>query len=554
MISKMKYLYYLSLLIWVLPSYHSNAQNMIEKPNIVIILADDMGFSDISFYGGDKIQTPNLDLLSKTGVNFTRFYNNAWCSPSRASLLTGRYPQEVGMGRLANANIGPSGPYQGFLSENSITLAELLKNEGYSTLMSGKWHLGELPQFWPTKRGFDRYFGLISGAANYFDITKTKIDTSISKAKLVRYMALDDQRYYPPQEGFYMTQAITDQALNMLEGQKDKDDPFFLYLAYTAPHWPLHALPEDIEKYKGKFDNGWDDLQKKRFANQKKAGLFAHENNPLRDPQNVAWDSLSKQEQKEMAEKMEVYAAQIDRMDQGIGEVMKKIEELGQIDNTIFIFLSDNGASAEDSEFGMDSRKNGLPPGSVDSYMSYGRAWANVSNTPYRKYKTWLNEGGIITPFIVRWPNVIPQQMEGKFIKQEGSQATHMIDIMATVIDILNIDTPKADLQKDAETIPGESFLPLLLDKNTEWSRKQPLFWALNGHRAVLFKDYKLISEAADSTWQLYNIKNDQLELQDISHKEPERVRMMSEMWQNWALKVGVFDTEDAVWKNKNGE
>lgn len=526
----------------------SNFKQVSNRPNIVLILADDMGYSDLACYGAVNIKTPHIDQLAAEGIRFTRFYNNAWCSPTRASLLTGLYPQEAGMGVLASPVEGPQGPYEGYLNDHCVTLAEVLKQAGYQTLMSGKWHLGEHSRHWPAHRGFDHYFGLISGAANYFDITKTKVDTTRSERKIVRHMALDSEPYVPPKKVFYMTRAITAHALQMLDEAGNKSAPFFLYLAYTAPHWPLQALPEDIARYKGDFKDGWDSLRQRRYRRQLKMGILGQDSKlSPRDTAILPWSSLTAERQKEMAEKMTVYAAQIDRMDQGIGKVLEKLKALGKESNTIVIFLSDNGACAEGGLWGFNRRHNGLPPGGVDSYMSYGRSWANVSNTPYRYYKKWLHEGGISTPFIVKWPAKIRGERRGSIFTQSAVQSGHVIDIMPTLCDIAGAVYPKTFKGKAILPLEGKSLLPLV-EGNKDWKRQRPLYWALNGHKAMLMGNWKIAAVSMDAPWELYNIQKDRSELNNLADGYPDKVKEMAGMWLSWANRAGVFQGNGKVW------
>ncbi len=545
----MKNLFFLIALIMITSIHCSGQKQTSKRPNIILIMADDMGYSDLNCYGGDKIQTPNIDKLAAEGIRFTRFYNNAWCSPTRASLLTGLHPQQVGMGVLANSEEGPKGPYQGYLNDHCVTLAEVLKQAGYNTLMSGKWHVGEDSSYWPTHRGFDHYFGLISGAANYFDITKTKIDTTVSKEKLVRHMALDGKPFYPPKNGFYMTQAITNHALQMLDEDGPKEKPFFLYLAYTAPHWPLQALPQDRAKFKGDFKDGWDSLRQQRYRHQQALGIVGSESKlSPRENEVHAWSSLTNKQQKEMAEKMEVYAAQIYRMDEGIGKVLKKLQSLGKADNTIVIFLSDNGACAEGGIWGFNERQNGLPPGGVNSYMSYGRSWANASNTPFQYYKTWLHEGGISAPLIISWPDGINKKYRGSIFKQSADQSGHAIDFMPTLCEIAHATYPKKYHGKDILPMEGNSILPIITG-NKNWKRNKPLYWALNGHKAMMQDNWKIVAVSMNAPWELYNLQNDRSELDDLADKYPDRVKKMAAIWMQWARKVGVFEGQEKVWK-----
>jgi len=391
------------------------------RPNIVLIMADDMGFSDIGCYGSE-IETPNIDRLAAEGMRFTQFYNAARCCPTRASLLTGLYPHQAGMGGMVNidgVDDRPPGPYQGFLNDRCVTIAEVLGRAGYTTLMSGKWHVGESRPHWPVDRGFDRYYGLISGGANYFDITKGKAPG------IKRRFAIDDEPHDPPKEGFYLTDAFSENAVRFLETGGRGEEPFFLYVAYTAPHWPLHAWPEDIEKYRGRYIEGWETLRKRRCDRLLDLGII-DESWPLSplDDRAVPWETVEDKEL--MALKMAVYAAQIDRMDRGIGNILAALEDIGKADDTLVLFLSDNGGCHEGGALGFDKRNNGLPPGGVDSYMSYGRSWANASNTPFRMFKHWVHEGGISSPLIMHWPARI--DAKGGWRNDPG----HLVDIMTS--------------------------------------------------------------------------------------------------------------------------
>ncbi len=368
-----------------------------ERPNIVLIMADDMGFSDIGSYGGE-ISTPNLDALSANGLRFRQFYNAARCCPTRASLLTGLYAHQAGVGHMVGDYGHPS--YQGRLNDRCVTIAEVLKDAGYTTLMSGKWHVGENRPHWPVDRGFDEYFGLISGGSNYF-----KLDGA-------RQMATGNDPYTPPDDGsFYMTDAFSDNAVRFLEEHGAKPDPFFLYLPYTAPHWPLHAKPEDIERYVGKYGMGWEVLRQQRFARQQETGIRAETwTLSPRDPDVPAWDDA--QDKALWERRMEVYAAMIDCMDQGIGRVVETIRNLGKLDNTLIMFLSDNGGCHEDADIEQGTPRNtwGDPnamPGDAGSFDGYDRPWANASNTPFRMFKSWVHEGGISSPLVCHWPDGI---------------------------------------------------------------------------------------------------------------------------------------------------
>ncbi|HOX39262.1 MAG TPA: arylsulfatase [Candidatus Brocadiia bacterium] len=494
------------------------------RPNIILIMVDDMGFSDLGCYGSE-IRTPNLDALAGGGIRFSQFYNAARCCPTRASLLTGLYPHQAGIGGMVKSDDSmPAGPYQGYLNENCATIAEALKPAGYNTLMSGKWHVGECRPHWPTDRGFDRFFGLVSGGANYFDIRKCKAPG------IVRKMALEDQPYSPPSEGFYMTDAITDYAVRMVNEYSGKPNPFFLYTAYTAPHWPLHALPEDIAKYKGKYMSGWEVLRKARHKRQIEIGLLDARwpLTPL-DEEAPDWPGLDNKELMDL--KMAVYAAQIDRMDQGVGRIMDALRKNGQEENTLVLFLSDNGGCAEGGPLGFDNRNNGLPPGGVDSYMSYGLAWANASNTPFRLYKHWVHEGGISTPLIAHWPAAIKQH--GVITNQPG----HIIDLMATCLDVAGAEYPKERNGKPVSPLEGKSLKPILEGKQREGH--EFIFWEHEKHEAVRWGKWKLVAKAPDK-WELYDMEADRSEMNDLCATHPEIAEQMKARYLEWAGNCGV--------------
>jgi arylsulfatase len=521
------------------------------KPNILIIMADDMGYSDIGCYGGE-VETPNIDKLAYQGVRFTQFYNSARCCPTRASLLTGLHPHQAGVGHMVQIDqakylqqVGmeqkaaveeadaTEGAYQGFLNKQCVTIAEVLGAAGYNTLMSGKWHVGEYRPVWPCDRGFDRYWGLISGAANYYDITKGK------GPGVVRFMANDNEPFYPPKTGFYMTDAITDSAVSMLNQYAGKENPFFMYLAYTAPHWPLHAFQDDIEKYRGKFMKGWDKLREERFARMKKLGIVP--NDAVLSPSEgdiVDWDSVENKEAMDL--KMAVYAAQITSMDRGIGKVLDKLEEKGQLNNTLIIFLSDNGGCAEGGIWGFDNFKNGLPPGGVDSYMSYGESWANLSNTPFRLYKHYVHEGGISTPLIVHWPAKV---------KDPGirAQMGHLTDLMATCVDVAGASYPET--YKGNQILPseGRSLMPAILEDKP---LHDTLCWEHEGNCAVRAGNWKLVARNkltkdhrvnSGVSWELYDLNTDRSELNDLSGRYPSKVSELSDVWTKWAERTGAL-------------
>lgn len=482
------------------------------RPNILVIMADDMGFSDLGCYGSE-IATPNLDRLARGGVRFTHFYNSARCCPTRAALLTGLYNHQAGVGDMIQDRGAPA--YQGYLNDHCLTFAEALRPAGYHALMVGKWHVGEDRPHWPTDRGFEHYFGLISGASNYW-----KLDDG-------RKMALDGEPFTPHSDKFYMTDAFTDHAVKLIGDYSQKPDPFFMYLAYTAPHWPLHAWPEDIAKYRGKYMKGWDAVRRERHQRQIAMGLV-DPRWPLtpRDPEIPAWDSVKDKEEKDL--RMAVYAAQVDRLDQDVGRVLAKLKVTGQEENTLVLFLADNGGCHEEN---IKTEKKGVPPGPRDSFTSYGRQWANVSNTPFRLYKHWVHEGGISAPLIAYWPSVI--QRKNALIHDTG----HVIDIMATCVDIAGASYPKARNGKEITPLAGKSLLPLL--KGGKRAGHDALYWEHEGNRAVRQGKWKIVNRYPER-WELYDMDADRTELHDVASQEPERVKNMIAMYDAWAKRCGV--------------
>lgn len=491
------------------------------RPNIVLIMADDMGYSDIGCYGSE-VNTPNLDRLAAGGLRFTQFYNAARCCPTRASLLTGLYPHQAGIGHMVGNRGYPA--YQGYLNDHCVTIAEALKTAGYNTLMSGKWHVGERRPHWPVDRGFDKYYGIISGGGNYFDITK-------AKAKGVkRTMAVDDKAFVPKPGKFYMTDAFSENAVRFIDTYGRMKEPFFLYLPYTAPHWPLHAWPEDIAKYKGKYLKGWDKLREERYQRMIKMELISSKwKMSPRDTATWPWDDEKNKELLDL--KMAVYAAQIERMDYGIGRVLDKIKEVGAEENTLIMFLADNGGCAEGGPVGFDDRKNGLPPGGVDSYMSYGLSWANASNTPFRRYKHWVHEGGIATPLIAYWPAVIKNA--GSLTHQTG----HIIDIMATCLDVAGIEYPKTYEGRELTPMEGKSLIPIF--KGKERDGHEAIYWEHEGNRAVRQGKWKLVA-AHNGPWELYDLEADRTELNNLADKYPQRLEQLKAMYESWANRCGV--------------
>jgi arylsulfatase A-like enzyme len=522
---------------------------MNKRPNIVLILNDDMGYSDLGCYGGE-VQTPTLDRLARDGLRFSQFYNTARCSPSRASLLTGLHPHQTGIGILTYDS-GPEG-YAGNLNQRCVTIAEVLKAGGWRTYMSGKWHvssnLKQPTDSWPMQRGFDRFFGTIIGAGSFYDPNTLTRGNANAEAEARA-------------DGFFYTDAISDQAAAYIRDHAatHPDEPFFEYVAYTAPHWPLHAHDEDIAKYKGRFDAGWDALRDARLDRLVADGLLAPQwRLSPRDPSQPAW---SEAEHKGwLLRCMEVYAAQIDRMDQGIGRIVQALEDTGRLDDTLIIFLADNGACAEDIPEGVsieelvdklmiarEHTRDGRPvrignnvdvmPGPEDTYQSYGTAWANLSNTPFRLYKHWIHEGGIATPLIFHWPEGITQR--GAIRHTPG----YLPDIMATIVDVTGVAYPQAYAGREVLPLEGQSLAPAF---DVDIAERAPMFWEHEGNAAVRIGDWKLVRKFPGA-WELYDLQADRTELNDLAATHPELVEDMTAQYEAWAQRCGVKPREQIV-------
>jgi len=484
-----------------------------DNPNIILISADDLGWSDIGCYGSE-INTPNLDKLAEAGLRFTSFHNTSKCFPSRACLLTGVYAQQNG---YANTFRNPI--------SNAVTIGEVLKTVGYRTLWSGKHHGAENP----ITRGFDRYYGLKDGACNYFNPGDQRPGEEMparkgpTGKKTKRAWCIDSVMYtpYTPVEtDFYTTDYFAKYAINWLEEYKDEENPFFLYLAFTAPHDPLMAWPEDIAKYKGKYNQGYEQIRLARYAKQKQMGLI-DESYKLSEATYPEWNELEDSIRLEEIKKMEVYAAMIDRMDQNIGILLAKLKEIGKDENTLIMFVSDNGASAEMPKIKDDYGEIGI----MTRFSSLGGDWANVANTPFRYYKNYSYEGGINTPFIAYWPGTIAPNSFSKF-------PGHFIDLMATLVDISGAEYPTKFNNQDITPMQGQSLLPVFTGQHTE--RDTPLFWEWKKGQAAYSQGFKIVRYGLDKPWDLYNIKHDPVETINLADDHPEKVKEIEQLFINW--------------------
>lgn len=511
---------------WNLPD-RSRQAAAAERPNIIVILADDMGFSDIGSYGGE-IPTPNIDRLAKNGVRFKQFYNNARCCPSRASLLTGLFPHDSGVGRMSEDpedteinNEGVDG-YRGFLTRNSVTLAEVLKSAGYHTYMAGKWHVGmHGKEKWPLQRGFDKFYGILSGGSSYLKPFPPR-GITLGNGK--------DQYDFPA--GYYTTDAFTDHALQFIREQRDVL-PFFLYLAFTAPHWPLQAKPEDIAKFHDKYKIGWDSVRHERWRKQIKMGLVKPEWD-MAQREMRPWNDLTEQEKKDVAFRMSTYAAQVYCMDYNIGKLLKELERTNKLDNTMILFLSDNGACAEPyKELGGEPQYDVNNP---DKFwmVSYGTGWANVSNTPYKKWKNTTYEGGISTPLIVSWPNAM-QHKKHDWV----SVPYHITDIMATVIEAAKTRYPATYKGNPIIPTEGISMLPAIRNGNGE--THEYFYWEHEENCAVIHGNWKGVKRLPKGQWELYELVSDRTERHNVAALHPEIVKDLDDKWTKWANTHKVF-------------
>jgi arylsulfatase A-like enzyme len=503
-----------------------------KQPNIILIMADDLGYSDLGIYGSE-IETPTLDRLAKEGLLLREFYNNSICAPTRASLLTGQYQHKAGVG-FFDANLGLPA-YQGFLNRESLTLGEVLRLGGYSTLISGKWHVGEDSLSWPKQRGFDRFYGILKGAANYFDNSPLPFGKKPYPVTLLK----DNDQQNPKANSYYFTDEIASNAAIFLEDQAQTDKPFFLYLAFTAPHWPLQAKAEDIAKYRGKYDVGWDVLREQRIKKLKENKILQdNQSISARDPEVPEWSKLTYDERQFWKAKMEVYAAMVHNMDQNIGKVLTKLRELKKDDNTLIVFISDNGAQGGFYSYHPLNRglvKSDGPVGSAGSFDYQEQNWAYLSNTPLRSYKNNFHEGGLSSPFIAWFPGKVPA---GKIDKGIG----HVIDLAPTFYELAGINYPKKLNGITANELAGKSLVPVLFGKQSVVDRGKPIFWERAGNRAVRDGKWKLLSTYPSYTWELYDIDADRGETKDLANEFPMEVNRLSALYFLWAEKTGVVE------------
>lgn len=481
-----------------------------ERPNIIVILVDDMGYSDLGCTGAE-IQTPNLDKMASEGAMFTNFHNTSRCCPTRASLLTGQYQWDAGMGHMDYTK-STLPEYQGYLNNESATIAELLQLNGYNTFMTGKWHVGHKERdMWPDRRGFDQFYGVPAGGGLYFYPSQF----------YNRPVYWNGEEVFPDST-WYSTDGFTDYSIDFIKNKRDKEKPFFMYMAYVAPHFPLQAKKEDIDKYRDTYKVGYDVIRKARFEKQKEIGLVSKDL-PMSDPVYPDWNTVENKD--EEALEMAVYAAMIDCLDQNIGKLMQSLKEEGIDDNTVVMFLSDNGACQSDR-----NRTPDAEIGTRDSDAAYG-IWYNVGNTPYRMRKSQQHEGGHITPLIMHWPNGIKKK--GNYIREHA----HLTDIMPTCLELAGAEYPVSYKNNTLDPLDGKTFLPLLKGKKQD--DKRAFFWEHEGNTAVRVGDWKLVS-LHKKTWELYNLATDPYELDNVIAQHPELALELQVKYETWAAEHGV--------------
>lgn len=510
---------------WLLLAVTFAAQTVFaqKKPNVIVILADDLGYADLGCYGSE-IPTPNLDKLAQNGVRLTNFYNTARCCPTRAALLTGVYSHQAGIGHVMDDKGADHPAYRGQLNHNSVTIAEVMKSAGYFTAMTGKWHVGHQHGVYPSNRGFERSLHAPAGGFYYGNGNNAKLFLNGEE------IANDSDKL--PKD-WYSTDLWTDYGLRFIDEAAAEKKPFLLYLAHNAPHFPLQAPEEDIAKFRGKYLKGWEKLRQERYEKQVKLGLVDPSwKLPPINPNVKKWDSLSDAEKKRYDDMMAIYAAVIYRLDKSIGDLVAGLKKRGVFENTVILFVSDNGGNAEP---GIEGRYEGDRPGTAKSTVFLGQGWAEAACTPFWGYKHHTHEGGISSPGIISWPAGIPAARNGKFERQPA----HIIDIMATVADLGNAKYPTTYAGNTIQPLEGASLKPAFTGKPI--NRKNPIFWEHEGNRAVRDGKWKLVAEKTEK-WQLYDVEKDRTELNDQFEKQPEIAKKLVAKYEAWYKRVGAED------------
>ena len=489
-----------------------------ERPNIVVILVDDMGFSDIGCYGSE-IPTPHLDALAAGGLRFKQFYNTGRCCPTRAALLTGLYSHQAGIGHMTGDDKVPG--YRGFLNDRSVTIGDVAQSAGYLTAITGKWHVGSKDRnMYPLAHGFDRFYGVPEGGGFYFQVKKGR--TVVLNDDVVA----SEEKMLP--EGWYSTDAWTKEGLSFVDEAVTAGKPFLWYLAHNAPHFPLQATDEDVALFRGKYRAGWDELSNNRHQRQIELGLIDESWKKTERPATIAaWKSLSDEDKDRFDHMMAVYAACVYRMDRSVGTLIEGLKSRGQFDNTLILFMSDNGGCAESGPKG----KNIGDPTTPNSNWFCGESWAWMQDTPFRKYKHFNHEGGIATPLIAHWPAGIQDRGGWR------NQPAHLIDIMATIVDLTAAEYPKEYGGETIQPMEGVSLRPAL---NGRLLEREAIYWEHEGNASVRVDDWKLVRLGGKGPWELYNLKSDRTEQYDQASTEPDRVKKLTAMWSAWAERCNV--------------
>lgn len=500
------------------------------RPNIIFIMVDDLGFSDLGCYGATDIHTPNIDRLANEGVRFRQFYNNSISAPTRASLITGQYQHNAGMGFFERDLGDPH--YGDHLRRDVATFGEVLQQAGYTTLLTGKWNVGAHEGQRPWERGFDHYFGFLGAASLYY--TPTKAPQGQSRQRSPWGIALfKDDKPYPLAQGRYLTQEFGNQTLELIDAAAQKDNPFFLYLAFNAPHWPLQALPEDIDKYKGVYDGGWDSLRTLRYEHAKQLGVVRDNQKLTRHDDLVSpWNKQSVIEKAFWAKRQEVYAAMVDCVDQQVGRLLDKLKEVGRYDNTIIFFISDNGAQGG-GERTLGQQIATGEVGTAGSFHMQNSNWSQAGDAPFRNYKSTPYEGGISSPFIAWYPAQIEA---GRIVDGVG----HIIDVAPTFYDLAKAKYPKTLNGEKLLPLAGKSLVPVLTGKADVVNRGEPLFWEWAGNRAVLDGKWKYVASDPNYADELYDIENDRAENYNVAAQHPEIVAKLKQRFEQWAGKNNV--------------
>ncbi len=523
----------------MLSASHAAAQKD-TRPNIIFIMVDDLGFSDLGCYGASDIQTPNLDRLASEGVRFRQFYNNSISAPTRASLITGQFQHNAGMGFFERDLGDPH--YGDHLRSDVATFGEVLHNAGYTTLLSGKWHVGAHEGQRPWERGFDHFFGFLGGASLYYAPPQGAKTDKNERSRGFRDVKLfKDGQPYKLEQGKYLTQEIGNHAVEFIGDAAKSDNPFFLYLAFNAPHWPLQALPEDIAKYKGVYDGGWDSLRTLRYENAKKIGVVsANQELTKHDDLVNPWNKLSVIEKAFWAKRQEVYAAMVDRVDQEIGRVLAKLKEVGRDQNTIIFFISDNGAQGG-AERGIDGQIATGEVGTPGSYHTQNSNWSQAGDSPFRNYKSTPYEGGISAPFIAWYPSQIKG---GRIVDGIG----HIIDVAPTFYELAKAKYPKKQNGNAILPLAGKSLVPVLTGKADVVNRGAPLFWEWAGNQAVREGKWKYVHADPELGDELYDIENDRAENYNVAAEHPEIVASLKKKFEDWAKKNNVKNPYPSEW------